>query len=309
MPVTIEHLSLLSDLLIILLIVTNIDLTFLSCQFFSFQSHRSTPKNRPFSTLDPELMMHPEALPRANTVAMTTEYSFLRTSVPRGPKLGSLGIPVSKEKKSRSSRSNKIHSLADFKSSENDGSGGGGGSADNTVSSLQTSISSVSTEVSVVSESGTRETGQPGVLLQGGDNVSEIDGSESGMRIGNDGNDSDSSSYSSVSTRGTYGRLAAAVERQQRPYTVEGREIAPEAMGHFPSLQEVLQAAREEQHLLELEQEREGTAEPRSRRDSFSSRYNINAKTVSSIEILKFKSSGSLCLSQRVLGKFSDGPR
>lgn len=234
--------------------------------------------------------MHPEALPRANTVAMTKEYSFLRTSVPRGPKLGSLGIPVSKEKKSRSSRSNKIHSLADYKSLENDGSsGGGGGSADNTVSSLQTSISSVSTEVSVVSESGTCETGPPGVLLQGGDNVSEIDGSESGMRMGNDGNDSDSSSYSSMSTRRTYGRLAAAVERQQGPYTVEGREIAPEAMGHFPSLQEVLQAAREEQHLLELEQEREGTAEPRSRRDSFSSRYNINAKALCSIEILKCK--------------------
>lgn len=255
-------------------------------------------------------MMHPEALPRANTVAMTKEYSFLRTSVPRGPKLGSLGIPVSKEKKSRSSRSKKIHSLADLKSSENGGSGGGGGggSADNTVSSLQTSISSVSTEVSVVSEGGTRGTGQPGVLLQGGDNVSEIDGSESGMRMGNDGNDSDSSSYSSVSTRGTYGRLAAAVERQQEPYTVEGREIAPEAMGHFPSLQEVLQAAREEQHLLELEQEREGTAEPRSRRDSFSSRYNINAKTISSIKLLKYKSSWSLCLLQRVLGKFSHGP-
>lgn len=236
--------------------------------------------------------MHPEALPRANTVAMTKEYSFLRTSVPRGPKLGSLGIPMSKEKKSRSSRSNKIHSLADYKSLENDGSGGGGGggggggSADNTVSSLQTSISSVSTEVSVVSESGTCETGQPGVLLQGGDNVSEIDGSESGMRMGHDGNDSDSSSYSSVSARGTYGQLAAAVERQQGPYTVEGREIAPEAMGHFPTLQEVLQAAREEQHLLELEQEREGTAEPRSRRDSFSSRYDKKAKTINSIEIL-----------------------
>lgn len=224
--------------------------------------------------------MHPEALPRANTVAMTKEYSFLRTSVPRGPKLGSLGIPATKEKKSKSSRSNKIHSLADYKSPEKDGGdgGGGGGTPDNTVSSLQTSISSVSTEVSVVSESSTCETGQPGILLQGGDNVSELDGSESGMRVGNDGNDSDSSSYSSVSTRGTYGRLAAAVERQQGPYTVEGREIAPEAMGHFPSLQEVLQAAREEQHLLELEQEREGTAEPRSRRDSFSSRYNMREK-------------------------------
>lgn len=220
-------------------------------------------------------MLHPEALPRASTVAMTKEYSFLRTSVPRGPKLGSLGIPPPKEKKSRSPRPSKIHSLADYKSPENDSGGGGGGgvrAADNTVSSLQSTISSVSTlsEVSVMSEGSTCETeAQSGV----GDNVSEIDGSESGTRAGNDGNDSDSSSYSSVSTRGTYGRLSAAVERQQGPYTVEGREIAPEAMGQFPSLQEVLQAASEEQHLLELEQDREGTAEPRSRRDSFSSRY------------------------------------
>lgn len=213
-------------------------------------------------------MLHPEALPRANTVAMTKEYSFLRTSVPRGPKLGSLGIPSSKDRKSRSPRPSKIHSLADYKS-ENDG--GRVKTADNTMSSLQSTISSVSTlsEISVMSEGSTCETeAQPG-----GDNVSEIDGSESGTRQGNDGNDSDSSSYSSVSTRGTYGSLSAAVERQQGPYTVEGREIAPEAMGQFPSLQEVLQAASEEQHLLELEQEREGTAEPRSRRDSFSSRY------------------------------------
>lgn len=77
------------------------------------RAHRPSTKSRPFSTLDPELMLHPEALPRANTVAMTKEYSFLRTSVPRGPKLGSLGIPPPKEKKSRSPRPSKIHSLAD----------------------------------------------------------------------------------------------------------------------------------------------------------------------------------------------------
>ncbi|KAA8592974.1 hypothetical protein FQN60_018429 [Etheostoma spectabile] len=216
------------------------------------RSHRTTPKNRPFSTLDPELMLHPEGLPRANTVAMTTEYSFLRTSVPRGPKLGSLGIPPSKERKSRSPRPSKIHSLADYKSPGNDHSGGGGAgggvrTADNTMSTLQSTMSSVSTlsEFSVTSEGSRRETEvQPGALLQVGDNVSEIDGSESGTRPGNDGNDSDSSSYSSVSTRGTVGMLSAAVERQLGPYTVEGREIAPEAMGQFPSLQEVLQAAK-----------------------------------------------------------------
>uniref|UniRef100_A0AAQ5ZB20 Golgin A3 n=1 Tax=Amphiprion ocellaris TaxID=80972 RepID=A0AAQ5ZB20_AMPOC len=219
------------------------------------RSHRNTAKNRPFSTLDPELMLHPEALPRANTVAMTKEYSFLRTSVPRGPKLGSLGIPPPKERKSRSPRPSKIHSLADYKAPENDGGGvsGGGGvkMADNTISSIQSTISSVSTlsEVSVMSD--------------------------------------DSSSYSSVSTRGTYGMLSAAVERQRGPYTVEGREIAPEAMGQFPSLQEVLQAASEEQHLLELEQEREGTAEPRSRRDSFSSSVSLESSVMGHDEMLQ----------------------
>lgn len=221
-------------------------------------------------------MLHPEALPRASTVAMTKEYSFLRTSVPRGPKLGSLGIPPPKEKKSRSPRPNKIHSLADYKSPENGGGGGGGGIKAADISSVNSTISSVSTlsEISVTSECGTSETeAQSGAPLHVRDSVSEIDGSESGVRPGNDGNDSDSSSYSSVSTRGTYGVLSAAVERQQGPYTVDGREIAPEAMGQFPSLQEVLQAATEEQHFLELEQEREGTAEPRSRRDSFSSRW------------------------------------
>uniref|UniRef100_A0A671TI06 Golgin A3 n=1 Tax=Sparus aurata TaxID=8175 RepID=A0A671TI06_SPAAU len=230
------------------------------------RSHRTTPKIRPFSTLDPELMLHPEALPRANTLAMTKEYSFLRTSVPRGPKLGSLGLPPPRERKSRSPRPSKIHSLADYKSPENDGGGGGGGgsgvtTADNTMSSLQSTISSVSTlsEVSLMSEGNTW----------------------------NDGNDSDSSSYSSVSTRGTYGMLSAAVERQRGPYTVEGREIAPEAMGQFPSLQEVLQAASEEQHLLELEQEREGTAEPRSRRDSFSSSVSLESSVMGHDEMLQ----------------------
>uniref|UniRef100_A0A672IX75 Golgin A3 n=1 Tax=Salarias fasciatus TaxID=181472 RepID=A0A672IX75_SALFA len=255
-------------------------------QLKQYRVQRSCIISRPFSTLDPELMLHPEALPRANTVAMTKEYSFLRTSVPRGPKLGSLGIPPSKEKKSRSPRPSKIHSLADYKTPESDGGGGGGGgvkSADGSRNSLQSTISSVSTlsEVSVVSEGSACET-EP----QLGDSVSEIDGSESGAR-GNDGNDSDSSSYSSVSTRGTYATLSAAVERQRGPYTVEGREIAPEAMGQFPSLQEVLQAASEEQHQLELEQEREGTAEPRSRRDSFSSSVSLESSVMGHDEMLQ----------------------
>ncbi|XP_013873535.1 golgin subfamily A member 3 isoform X2 [Austrofundulus limnaeus] len=253
------------------------------------RSHRTSAKNRPFSTLDPELMLHPEALPRANTVAMTKEYSFLRTSVPRGPKLGSLGIPPPKEKKSRSPRPSKIHSLADYRTPESDAGSGESVimAAENTTGSLQSTISSVSTlsEVSVVSESSTDLKAR--ASFQVSDNVSEVDGSESGVRPGNDGNDSDSSSYSSVSTRGTYGMLSAAVERQRGPYNVEGREIAPEAMGQFPSLQEVLQAASEEQQLLEMDQEREGAAEPRSRRDSFSSSVSLESSVMGHDEMLQ----------------------
>ena len=119
--------------------------------------------------------------------------------------------------------------------------------------------------------------GPPGSLLQPADGAFERDGSESGARPATDGNDSDSSTYSSASSaRGVYATLAAAVGEQYRaPYTVQGREIAAEAVGRFPSLQEVLQAASDEQqHLLELEQEQEREGpEPRSRRDSFSSRY------------------------------------
>ncbi|XP_061671962.1 golgin subfamily A member 3 isoform X2 [Syngnathoides biaculeatus] len=255
------------------------------------RSHRSTAKNRPFSTLDPELMLHPEALPRANTVALTKEYSFLRTSVPRGPKLGSLGIPTTKDKKSRSSRTSKIHSLADYRSPEIDGGGEGGGgikTADNTTGSIQSTISSVSTvsEISLMSQSGTCG-GEvlSRASLQGEESVPEIDGSESGARPGNDGNDSDSSSYSSVSTRRTYTMISAPMDRQQRTYTVDGREIAAEAMGQFPSLHEVLQAARDEHHPLELEQE--GSVEPRSRRDSFSSSVSLESSVMGQDEILQ----------------------
>ncbi|XP_033946453.1 golgin subfamily A member 3 isoform X1 [Pseudochaenichthys georgianus] len=257
------------------------------------RSHRTATKSRLFSTLDPELMLHPEDLPRANTSSMTTEYSFMRTTVPRGPKLGSLGIPPGREKKSRSPRVNKIHSLADYKSPEKDGAGdgrGGGRTADGTMTSLQSTMSSVSTlsEVSVMSEGSACDTEpQPGASLQIGDNVSEIDGSESGIRPGNDGNDSDSSSYSSVSTRGQFRTLSAAVERQRGGYTVQGREIAAEAMGQFPSLQEVLQAASDEQHLLELEQQQGDGAEPRSRRDSFSSSVSLESSVMGHDEMLQ----------------------
>nr|XP_046207030.1 golgin subfamily A member 3-like isoform X1 [Oncorhynchus gorbuscha]XP_046207031.1 golgin subfamily A member 3-like isoform X1 [Oncorhynchus gorbuscha]XP_046207032.1 golgin subfamily A member 3-like isoform X1 [Oncorhynchus gorbuscha]XP_046207033.1 golgin subfamily A member 3-like isoform X1 [Oncorhynchus gorbuscha] len=265
-------------------------------------SYRSTPKSRSgFSTLDPDLMMHPEVLPRASTTSMTTEYSFLRTSVPRGPKLGSLGIPPAKERKSRSPRPSKIHSLADYKTLEpvggtNDG-GGFRTSEDSSMGSLGSNLSSVSTlsEVSMMSEAGSVEITSLEALLGSSmslqDNTSEMDaGSESGMgsRPGGDGDDS--STYSSVSTStggtGIYGMLAEAVGRQRGGnYMVEGREIIPEAMGNFPSLQEVLQAASDEQHLLE--QDREGTGGPRSRRDSFSSSVSLESSVMGHDEMLQ----------------------
>ncbi|KAJ8286000.1 hypothetical protein GJAV_G00033360 [Gymnothorax javanicus] len=256
------------------------------------RSHHSTPKSRPSSTLDPELMLHPEALPRASTVSMTKEYSFLRTSVPRGPKLGSLGIPPpAREKKSssRSSRSGKIHSLADYKTPESDsGAGSSPGGASVTASSsagslgVNRSSSSTVSEVSMTSDPASAERSGSSLVL--GDNVSEADGSESGARL--DGNDSDSSSYSGVSAALSYptlaGAVAGSVGQQRAPYTVDGREIAPEAVGHFPSLHEVLQAATEEQHLLEQEQEGEGEGSeaPRSRRDSFSSSISMESSVL-----------------------------
>ncbi|XP_031426241.1 golgin subfamily A member 3 isoform X2 [Clupea harengus] len=262
------------------------------------RTHRSTPKNRLVSTLDPELMLHPEGLPRASTVSMTTEYSFLRTSVPRGPKVGSLGYPPAKVRKSKSSHTSKIHSLADYKTPEVAcGSGGGssGGSmevatADSSFSSTHSTVTSVSTVSEVSFSSGTAESQleSPTAIR---DNLSEMDGSESGTR--HDGNDSDSSSYSSVSTTGTFSMLAAVVGRQKAPYTVEGREIAPEAVGQFPSLQEVLQAATQEQMLGELEQEQDGSIEPRSRRDSFSSSVSLGSSVMGAhdemLQVLKEK--------------------
>ncbi|KAI1901070.1 hypothetical protein AGOR_G00056350 [Albula goreensis] len=264
------------------------------------RSHHSTPKSRPFSTLDPELMLHPEGLPRASTVSMTKEYSFLRTSVPRGPKLGSLGIPQPREKKSSSRSSSskssrKIHSLADYKTPEAEsgiGSSPGTAASSSTGGSLgvNRSASSTVSEVSVTPDATERSESSLQLL---GDSVSEADGSEAGTRP-TDGNDSDSSSYSSVSASRAYGTLAAAVASQQRaPYTVDGKEIAAEAVGQFPSLHDVLKAATDERHLLELEQEREGSVEPRSRRDSFSSSVSMGSSVMGNhdelLQVLKEK--------------------
>lgn len=73
------------------------------------RSSQPVTKTRLFSTLDPELMLNPETLPRASAVAMTKEYSFLRTSVPRGPKVGSLGLLAHpKEKKKFQIKQNSV---------------------------------------------------------------------------------------------------------------------------------------------------------------------------------------------------------
>ncbi|XP_053530564.1 golgin subfamily A member 3 isoform X3 [Ictalurus punctatus] len=221
--------------------------------------HRSSPKSRPCSTLDPELMLHPDILPRASTVAMTTEYSFLRTSVPRGPKLGSLGIPASKDRKSKSSRSGKIHSLADYKTPDSAGEKvSQSGVSVSAVSEMNSGSVSTLSEVSTSSVSTLSET--------------SVLGSENG---GNDG---------AI-------ELALATSRA----TAEKEDVV---VGQYPSLREVLQAANEE---LELEKEgganeeldSEGGAEPRSRRDSFSSTVSYGSSVMGNhdelLQVLKEK--------------------
>lgn len=68
-----------------------------------------------------------------------------------------------------------------------------------------------------------------------GDNVSEADGDES-----------DSSSYSSVSASGVPGLLANTVGAREASYMVGGQEVAASALGQFPSITDVLQAATAE---------------------------------------------------------------
>lgn len=186
-------------------------------------------------------MLHPDILPRASTVAMTTEYSFLRTSVPRGPKLGSLGIPAPKERKSKSSRSGKIHSLADYKTPDSNGEKPSpSGVSVSAVSEISTGSISTVSEISVSSVSTVSET-------------SVLD-SENG---------------------GNNGVVGLTLAASRATAEKVGEEVM---VGQYPSLREVLQAANEE---LELEKEgganeeleSEGGAESHSRRDSFSSTY------------------------------------
>lgn len=227
---------------------------------FPAQSSQPATKTRPFSTLDPELMLNPEALPRASTVAMTKEYSFLRTSVPRGPKVGSLGLLAhSKEKKS--SKSSKIRSLADYRTEDSDTGNLGGNvlATDSTRGSLkqnQSSVTSVVSEVSLCPEADDLENSS-----LTGDNVSEADG-----------NESDSSSYSGSSFRGVRSLLVNSAGTRETSYVVNGQEIAASSLGQFPSITDVLQAAAAEHR----GRGPEINGETRSRTDSICSRWALH---------------------------------
>ncbi|XP_025717423.1 golgin subfamily A member 3 isoform X1 [Callorhinus ursinus] len=226
------------------------------------RSSQPVARTRLSSTLDPELMLNPEALPRASAVALTKEYSFLRTSVPRGPKVGSLGL-LTHPKGKKSSKSSKIRSLADYKT-EDEGSGSSGGNVpavDSARGSLKQNRSSVASVVSEVSLCPEADDHLENASLTG-DNTSEADG-----------NESDSSSHSSVSTRGTCGLLVNAVGTREASYVVNGQEIAAGVLGQFPSITDVLQAAAAEHR----DQGQEVNGETRSRTDSICSSVSLES--------------------------------
>ncbi|XP_070618796.1 golgin subfamily A member 3 isoform X2 [Erythrolamprus reginae] len=244
------------------------------------QERLFTAKSRPSSTLDPELMWNPEILPRASPVAMTKEYSFLRTNVPRGPKVGSLGLPASfKEKKSsKSSRTSRIRSLADYRTENPDGSAGSSGGS---LKQNSNSLASVVSSISLTPDSDDRLEASS----LAGDSVSEMDGSEAGMRL--DGNESDSSTYSSMSGRGL--TSSSPKSKPGMAVTVNGQVVPLDAVGQFPSIREVLQAAATEQRA----QEQEVNGEPRSRRDSISSSISMESSIAGThdelLQVLKEK--------------------
>lgn len=250
------------------------------------RSNQPASRNRPTSTLDPELMWNPEILPRASPVAMTKEYSFLRTSVPRGPKVGSLGLPAHPKEK-KSSKSSKIRSLADYRTEDSESGIASGNflasdSARGSLHQNRSSLTSVVSEISLTPETDDRLEHSS----VAGDSVSELDGSEGGMKL--DGNDSDSSSYSSVSGRGAYGMLST-VDRQVASYLVNGQEISSEAVGQFPSIRDVLQAAAAEHHAPEPDI----NGDVQSRRDSISSSISMESSIAGThdemLQVLKEK--------------------
>lgn len=234
--------------------------------FVPSQSSQPAAKTRPFSTLDPELMLNPEALPRASTVAMTKEYSFLRTSVPRGPKVGSLGL-LAHQKERKSSRSSKIRSLADYRTEDADAGNSGASvlASDSGRGSLMQSQSSVASVVSAVSLCPEADDRLENASLTG-DDVSEADG-----------NESDSSSYSSVSAREVGGLQASTVTAREASYVVGGQEIAASSLGQFPSITDILQAAAAEQQ----DRAREANGVTRSPANSVCSRWVARSALVS----------------------------
>ncbi|XP_074258090.1 golgin subfamily A member 3 isoform X4 [Saimiri boliviensis] len=242
------------------------------------RSSQPAAKTRLSSTLDPELMLNPENLPRANTVALTKEYSFLRTSVPRGPKVGSLGLPAHPKEK-KNSKSSKIRSLADYRTEDSNAGNSGGNvpAPDSAKGSLKQNRSGTASVVSEISLSPDADDRLENASLTG-DSVSEADG-----------NDSDSSSYSSVSTRGTYGALLRTTGAQDASYVVNGQEIAADTLGQFPSIKDVLQAAAAEHQ----DQGQEVNGEVRSRRDSFCSSVSLESSAAETqdemLQVLKEK--------------------
>ncbi|XP_075852510.1 golgin subfamily A member 3 isoform X2 [Microcebus murinus] len=240
------------------------------------RSSQPATKARLFSTLDPELMLNPEHLPRANTVAMTKEYSFLRTSVPRGPKVGSLGL-LAHPKEKKSSKSSKIRSLADYRTEGSDAGSSGGNvpAGDSPRGALKQSGSSASvvSEISLPPETDDR---LENASLTG-DSVSEADG-----------NESDSSSHSSLSTRGTHGILVNTAGTREAPYLVDGQEMA-DALGQFPSIKDVLLAAAAEQQ----DQGQEVNGEVQSRRNSICSSVSMESSVAETqdemLQVLKEK--------------------
>ncbi|XP_074212780.1 golgin subfamily A member 3 isoform X5 [Camelus bactrianus] len=242
------------------------------------RSVQPVTKTRLFSTLDPELMLNPETLPRASAVAMTKEYSFLRTSVPRGPKVGSLGL-LAHPKEKKSAKSSKIRSLADYRTEDSDSRNSGGDvpAADSARGSLKQNRSSGASVVSEISLSPEADNRLEEAALTG-DNASEADG-----------NESDSSSCSGASALGALGRLGRSAGARGAPYVVHGQEIAASALGQFPSIADVLQAAAAEHQ----DRRQEVNGETRSRTDSLGSSASMESSVAETqdemLQVLKEK--------------------
>ncbi|EPY88287.1 golgin subfamily A member 3 [Camelus ferus] len=223
-------------------------------------------------------MLNPETLPRASAVAMTKEYSFLRTSVPRGPKVGSLGL-LAHPKEKKSAKSSKIRSLADYRTEDSDSRNSGGDvpAADSARGSLKQNRSSGASVVSEISLSPEADNRLEEAALTG-DNASEADG-----------NESDSSSCSGASALGALGRLGRSAGARGAPYVVHGQEIAASALGQFPSIADVLQAAAAEHQ----DRRQEVNGETRSRTDSLGSSASMESSVAETqdemLQVLKEK--------------------